>query len=79
MKRSKLDQIINIIREDVAAGIAVNNVSGEEIAGTPAADPGNPPVDKRKKRNVIFLGPESRTAWVRNLRPKIGKCSETRK
>ena len=49
MENSKLDLIINIIREEMAGGgVPVNNVSGGKIAGTPAADPGNPPVDLRK-------------------------------
>lgn len=49
MDNSKLDHIINIIREEMAGGgVPVNNVSGGKIAGTPAADPGNPPVDLRK-------------------------------
>jgi hypothetical protein len=69
MENSKLDLIINIIREEMSGGgVPVNNVSGGKIAGTPAADPGNPPV--RKKRNPIFLGPKSRTAWLRNITKK---------
>jgi hypothetical protein len=71
MNQSKLDLIINIIREEMAGGgLPVSNVSGGNIAGTPAADPGNPPVHKKRKKNVIFLGPKSRTAWVRNIRQK---------
>lgn len=69
MENSKLDKIINIIRENMAGGgVPVNNVSGGKIAGTPAADPGNPPVNKRKKGKTIFLGPKSRTAWIRNIK-----------
>lgn len=64
MKNPKLDLILNIIREDMA----VNNVSGGKIAGTPEADPGNPPVNKRKKKKFIFFGPKSRTSWIRNLK-----------
>lgn len=71
MEESKLDRIINIIREnEFGGGVPVNNVSGGKIAGTPAADPGNPPVNKKRKRNFIFLGPKSRTAWVRNRNQK---------
>ena len=65
MERSKLDRIINIIRESESGGAPINNVSGGKIAGTPAADPGNPPVNKKKK--FIFLGPKSRTSWVRSI------------
>ena len=66
MEHSKLDLIINIIREEMV----VNNVSGGNIAGTPEADPGNPPVDRKKKRKPIFLGPKSRTAWLRNIQQR---------
>ena len=62
MEHSKLDLIINIIREEMA----VNNVSGGNIAGTPAADPGNPPVKKRR----LYLGKNSRTPWLRNIKQK---------
>lgn len=68
MERSKLDLIINIIREEMSGGAIVNNVSGGKIAGTPAADPGNPPVNKKKR--FLFLGPKSRTTWIRNIRQK---------
>ena len=68
MENSKLDQIINIIREEMAGGgMPVNNVSGGKIGGTPAADPGNPPVF-RKKKKPIFLGKGSRTTWLRNIK-----------
>jgi hypothetical protein len=68
MENTKLDKIINIIKEQMSGGAPVNNVSGGKIAGTPAADPGNPPVNKKKK--FIFLGPKSRTTWIRNLNQK---------
>lgn len=68
MDKSKIDFIINIIKENMAGGVTpVNNVSGGKIAGTPESDPGNPPVDK-KKRKHIFLGPKSRTTWIRNIK-----------
>lgn len=70
MDNSKLDRIINIIREDMTGGaVPVNNVSGGKIAGTPASDPGNPPVFRKKKKR-IFLGPKSRTSWLRNIKQK---------
>lgn len=70
MENSKLNKIINIIREEIASGgVPVNNVSGGKIAGTPAADPGNPPVFRKKKKS-IFLGPKSRTAWLRNIKQR---------
>lgn len=69
MEKSKLDLIINIIREEMTGGgVPVNNVSGGKIAGTPAADPGNPPVNKKKR--FLFLGPKSRIPWIRNIKQK---------
>lgn len=58
MDISKLDKIINIIREEMTA-------SGGNLSGLP---PDEPPVDKRKKRKLIFLGSKSRTSWIRNLK-----------
>jgi len=70
MDKSKLDRILNIFREEMSGGgPPVSNVSGGEIAGTPATDPGNPPIF-RKKRKPIFLGPKSRTPWLRHLKQK---------
>jgi len=60
MDNSKLDKILNIFREEMA----VNNVSGGNIAGTPASDPGNPPVKKKR----LYLGKNSRTPWLRNIK-----------
>ena len=51
----------------------VNNVGGGAIAGTPEADPGNPPVyNKKKKKKNIYLGTGSRKFWLRDLK-KDGK------
>lgn len=48
-----LDKIISIVRnnldEEGAMVLPTNNVGSGNIAGTPEADPGNPPVRKRKK------------------------------
>ena len=60
MDYDKLDKIINIIREDMTA-------TGGGLAGLP---PDEPPVDKKKLKKNIFLGPKSRTSWIRNLRKK---------
>lgn len=55
MKKKKIDSIIEAVRKRKLLkeeGIAIaNNVGGGQIAGTPEADPGNPPVDLRKHRN----------------------------
>lgn len=69
MEEAKLDLIINIIREEMSGSVPVNNVSGGKISGTPASDPGNPPIFRKKKKS-IFLGPKSRTMWIRNIRKK---------
>ena len=51
----------------------VNNVGGGAIAGTPAADPGNPPVFNKKKRKPTPVGRYgSRRMWLQDLR-KDGK------
>ena len=55
MKKKKIDSIIEAVRKRKLLkeeGIAIaNNVNDGKIAGTPQADPGNPPVDLRKHRN----------------------------
>ena len=48
----------------------VNNVGGGQISGTPEADPGNPPVNKKKKKKNIYLGLQSRTPWLRSTKKK---------
>jgi hypothetical protein len=69
----KLDKIIQIIHqlkeEGIVGGVPTNNVSGGKIAGTPAADPGNPPV--RKKNRYIFPTQKGyRSVWKRS-QPKV--------
>jgi len=54
MKKKKIDSIIEAVRKRKLLkeeGVIANNVGGGQIAGTPEADPGNPPVDLRKHRN----------------------------
>jgi hypothetical protein len=60
MENSKLDLIINIIREEMTA-------TGGNLAGLP---PEEPPVNRKKKGKSIFLGPKSRTAWLRNIQQR---------
>ena len=70
MKNSKIDKIIEAFRhyrnlkEDGMVVGPTNNVGGTNIAGTPEADPGNPPVFPKKKKN-IYLGIGSRKKWMR--------------
>lgn len=61
MKRDLLDKILNYIREEMtASSLPTNNVGGGKIAGTPEADPGNPPVRRRKK---YIYQKNSRRLW----------------
>lgn len=70
MEKKKIDKIIEAFRnyiklkeEGMVLG-PTNNVGGGKIAGTPQADPGNPPVFGRKKKN-IYLGIGSRKKWMK--------------
>jgi len=71
----KVDRLIETIRllkeEGMSAG-PTNSVGGGNIAGTPEADPGNPPVS-RKKKNNIYLGLLSRTPWLRYIKKTKNK------
>ena len=67
---SKIDKVIesfrnyiNLKEEGMVVG-PTNNVGGGKIAGTPEADPGNPPVFRKKKKN-IYLGIGSRKRWMK--------------
>jgi hypothetical protein len=61
MDNKVLDKIISIIRnklnEESALVVPTNNVSSGNIAGTPDADPGNPPVglSARKRKSYIYV------------------------
>jgi hypothetical protein len=59
-----LDKIISMVRnnlnEEGAMALPTNNVGSGNIAGTPEADPGNPPVKKRKK---YIYQKNSRKLW----------------
>lgn len=57
MKKNKINKIIEAFRnysqlkeEGVIGANVANNVGDGKIAGTPQADPGNPPIDLRKGR-----------------------------
>jgi hypothetical protein len=51
MEKSKLDNLINIIRSTINEEVPTMNLGTGKIAGTPEADPGNPPVDLRKRKH----------------------------
>lgn len=61
-----LNKIISIIRNNINeegfVGPPTNNVGSGNIAGTPEADPGNPPVRKRKSKKYIYQK-NSRKNW----------------
>lgn len=69
MEKKKIDRVIEAFRhyinlkEEGMVGAPTNNVGGGQIAGTPEADPGNPPVFTKKKKN-IYLGIGSRKRWM---------------
>jgi|TARA_B100000902_G_C27309931_1_gene917768 hypothetical protein len=58
MDDSKLERILNIIREDVPT----NSISGGKIAGSEEA--GDDPPVRRKKKKYAYLGPRSRKTWM---------------
>jgi hypothetical protein len=69
-KKKKIDEIIeafrnyrNLKEEGIISG-PTNNVGSGNIAGTPEADPGNPPVNRKRKKN-IYLGIGSRKKWMK--------------
>ena len=66
MKKIILEKVINLVREQLATSAPTNNVGSGNIAGTPEADPGNPPVNlKKKKRKPTPLGRyRTRVTWM---------------
>ncbi len=64
MEDKILEKIISMVRnnlnEEGAMALPTNNVGSGNIAGTPEADPGNPPVKKRKK---YIYQKNSRKLW----------------
>ena len=71
MEKTKLDRIINFIREEMMTTVPTNNASSGAIAGLP---PDSPPVfNKKKKRKPTPVGRYgSRRAWLQDLK-KDGK------
>ena len=60
MDESKLNRIINMIREDMPT----NNISSGNIK--PATELGDDPIvrKKKKKKKYAYLGPRSRKTWM---------------
>ena len=70
MKKTKLDRIINLIREDMmgggGSGAPTNNIGSGNIAGTKEAGD-NPPVFLKKKRKPTPVGRYgTRRTWKQN-------------
>ena len=61
----KLEDILNIIREEMAIAAPTNNVGGGKIAGTVEAGD-DPPVRKKKKPPILARGkmPGARKRWM---------------
>ena len=60
MEKKKIDRVIEAFRnyihlkeEGMVMG-PTNNVGDGKIAGTPQADPGNPPVFRKKKKRYLL-------------------------
>lgn len=65
MKNYLLEKIISYIREEMgASALPTNNVGSGKIAGTPEADPGNPPVKLMGKKSKKYIyGKGYRKLW----------------
>jgi hypothetical protein len=67
MEDKILEKIISIVRnnlyEEGAMALPTNNVGSGNIAGTPEADPGNPPVRLTGKRKKYIYQKNSRKLW----------------
>ena len=70
MKKTKLDRIINFIREEMmgaGAGAPTNNVGSGNIAGTKEAGDDPPVFLKKKKRKPTPVGSYgTRRTWKQN-------------
>jgi len=71
MEKKKVDIVIEAFRnyiklkeDGIISSTPTNNVGDGKIAGTPQADPNNPPVFRKKKKN-IYLGIGSRKRWMK--------------
>ena len=68
MEKKKIDKVIEAFRNYKNIKEEIANVVGTgNIAGTPEADPGNPPVFKKKSKKYIF--PKGlRKWWTQNTK-----------
>ena len=70
MKKSPLDKIIQIIREDAPT----NAMAHGKIAGSAEAGD-DPPVRKKKKKNYAYGGHGSRRVWLDYFRKQNGRAN----
>jgi hypothetical protein len=73
MEQTKIDRIIQKIRESIYEDVPLNNLGSGQIAGTVEAGD-DPPVKKKRKR-YISNGRGSRKTWLDYLRTSNGRRS----
>jgi len=71
MKKSPLDKIIQIIREDVPT----NAMAHGKIAGSVEAGDDPPVRRKKKKSNYAYGGHGSRRVWLDYFKKKNGRAN----
>jgi|TARA_B100001109_G_scaffold168620_1_gene137546 hypothetical protein len=69
MKKSPLDKIIQIIREDVPT----NAMAHGKIAGS--AEAGDDPPVRKKKKNFAYGGHGSRRVWLDYFKKQNGRAN----
>ena len=73
MDQTKIDRLIQKIRESIYEDVPLNNLGTGQIAGTTEAGD-DPPVKKKRKR-YISNGRGSRKTWLDYLRTSNGRRS----
>jgi len=73
MEQSKIDRIIQKIRENIYEDVPLNNLGSGKIAGTVEA--GDDPTVKKKRKRYISNGRGSRKTWLDYLRTSNGRRS----
>lgn len=73
MDPTKIDRIIQKIRESIYEDVPLNNLGTGQIAGT--AEAGDDPPVRKRKRKYITNGRGSRKTWLDYLRTSNGRRS----
>ena len=73
MDQTKIDRLIQKIRESIYEDVPLNNLGTGQIAGT--AEAGDDPPVKKRKRKYITNGHGSRKTWLDYLRTSNGRRS----